>query len=146
MYSNPCAHRVRAFVGSSNRTVYSRISICTHGSIHICHRPGYGTPRIHSPSFPPFYRSTRFSLSWKNYYATTVVGSRPIIVPRRIIRNHLILTRRLDHFLVRASPCYYTHCNRLDGKMLENICTNISEYQSTVRERRFKVAASGRED
>lgn len=101
----------------------------------------------HTLAFVPAFLSINSILFiLEKLYATTVVGSRPIIVPRRIIRNHLILTRRLDHFLVRASPCYYTHCNRLDGKMLENICTNISEYQSTVRERRFKVAASGRED
>lgn len=149
MYSNPCAHRVRAFVGSSNRTVYSRISICTHGSIHICHRrgaTGRDTARhaTHTlASFPPFYRSTRFSLSWKNYTLRRLRCSwsaynRPLLsylVP--ITRDRLILTpfaRRLDDFLGYR-------CNPL-SEMIENIRTNNSEYF----ERRFKVAASRGED
>lgn len=101
------------------------------------------TPRIHSPSFPPFYRSTRFSLSWKNYTLRRLRCSwsaynRPLLsylVP--ITRDRLILTpfaRRLDDFLGYR-------CNPL-SEMTKNIRTNNSEYF----ERRFKVAASRGED
>lgn len=150
MYSNPCAHRVRAFVGSSNRTVYSRISICTHGSIHICHRrgaTGRDTARhaTHTLALVPaflsinsilfilekLYATTATVLSWSAY-------NRPLLsylVP--ITRDRLILTpfaRRLDDFLDYR-------CNPL-SEMIENIRTNNSEYF----ERRFKVAASRGED
>lgn len=128
MYSNPCAHRVRAFVGSSNRTVYSRISICTHGSIHICHRRGATGHAYYTHSRP---RSRLFIDQLDSLYPGKITRYDGA---RRSARNRPFLPVQSSSYSYTLrtpissslSPLGYP-CNRL-SKMLENICTNNSEY------------------
>lgn len=132
----------RAFVGSSNRTVYSRISICTHGSIHICHRRG-ATGRgyqhaTHTLAFVPAFLSinTILFIPRKNYNHRhdtddTVLYGRRLIIPSSWNPRAIVLFLRTpldsefdDQTFASRLYTYLYHYLYLLHKMKRSKCWN----------------------
>lgn len=119
----------------------------SHMSPTRCHRPGYATRTTHTLALVPAFLSINSILFiLEKLRATTVLGDRPVIVHFSPSNHRLILTpfaRRFPRvYLLSAILAIDSlRCS----KIFVRITLNIS-IDNRVRERRFKVAASGGED
>lgn len=118
----------------------------SHMSPTRCHRPGYATRTTHTLALVPAFLSINSILFiLEKLRATTVLDDRPVIVHFSPSNHRLILTpfaRRFPRVYLLSAILAIDSLRW--SKIFVRITLNISI--DGVRERRFKVAASGGED
>lgn len=118
----------------------------SHMSPTRCHRPGYATRTTHTLALVPAFLSINSILFiLEKLHATTVLDDRPVIVHFSSSNHRLILTpfaRRFPRVYLLSAILAIDSLRW--SKIFVRITLNISI--DGVRERRFKVAASGGED